>query len=342
MPLELDDNQPSNSSVDGALDDAADPTLADTGETGDAAATGADSSDAHGDSAPAGSDSIVRDVVDKSRQDASASPAEGQENGTKETDPAQEDDEEYSDVPFNKHPRFQSLLRRMKTAESEASEYRKVTDFMDQNGLTHEETAQGFVIMALMKRDPAQAWKALQPVVQQLLVAAGEVLPNDLQQRVNAGEFTEEAAREIARERARATIVENGRSFDQQLADRRAQRDLSTQLQGAADNWRRDRLRKDPGFAAKEPQLLKEVAWLIRTEGQPDSPEGVREQLERAYKGIVAPSAPRTPGAVPKIGDGAARPRPSGSSGASRNARPAPQTTRDIINNIVATSRGAV
>lgn len=339
-PFELDDK---NGSSDSSVDDALDVTLNDgagNGAVGEG--TGADSSDAQGENAEGLVDtaSIVRDVVGK-RVDgqATASPAEGSENGTdKSGQPKEEDNDGYSDVPFHKHPRFQHLIRSRDALKAPADEFGKVKTFMDENNITSEQGAEAFAIAAAINRgDAAGAWTMLKPIVQKLLLDAGEVLPPDLQARVDKGEFTPEAAAELARAQGRTRSVEAGRTFDHQRQERKQQRDSVSNLTTAASDWQADRTKKDPNFAAKMPLLQREVAYLIQTEGKPDTPEGVKAQLEKAYKAVGAGPVLRKPAnsqSVPRIGDGVRKPAPNGSSSASGNSRPAPKNTLDIIRGI--------
>lgn len=78
--------------------------------------------------------SVVRDVVGDKREDADPEPAPPAEpEVTAETPEAKEpDDEDYSDVPFHKHPRFQQLLRKEKASRENAQRYENVQNFMDQ------------------------------------------------------------------------------------------------------------------------------------------------------------------------------------------------------------------
>jgi hypothetical protein len=344
MPLPLDDNQASNSSDDVTLDDATNDQQLENGQQDDGA-VGADSSDAQGDNADQGTSGIVRDVVAKRDGQAAASPADGDEPKSEEdaTDkPKEEDDEDYSDVPFHKHPRFQHLLRKSKTFEEDAGRYRNVQTFMDENGITAQETADAFQFMAAVKQgDYAGAWNMIKPTVQELLVRAGEVLPDDLKQDVADGSISQERAVELSRERAKAKSFEQGRSFDQQRQQRSQQQQAAQQLHGTAVGWARDRARKDPQFDAKQPLLMKEVNWLQSQSrgkegfdqfGIPLTPEGVKAQLEEAYKNVTLP-APRGANGkfVPKVGDGVAKSRPTAAGGASGTARPQPKTTLDII-----------
>lgn len=270
---------------------------------------------------------IVRDVVDKRPKSDAASPAEG-EAGTKDQGEEQKkpDDDNYSDVPFHKHPRFQHLLRQKKTADIDAVRYRNVQGFLDQNGLTADEAGDMLVIGALAKTNPAEAWKQVKPWVQKLLIAAGEVLPEDVQQRVAAGEISQEAALELTRARAATQSLQATQSFREQQEARRRQQELATSIMSAAEAWEEDRKVKDPNFAAKQQPLMREVAWLQAQEGKPSTPEGVRDQLQRAYQAVNAafvPPQPKPP----------ARPamRPVTGGQVAGNQQPSQMTTLDIV-----------
>jgi hypothetical protein len=280
--------------------------------------------------------SIVRDVVEnKKDQSEAASPAEGQEAGEKPGDQdntkKEPDNENYSDVPFNKHPRFQELLRKTKVYKEDATRYQHVQTFMDENGISAEEAADGFVIMGLIKTNPQEAWKRMKPIVQQVLIAAGEVLPEDLQQRVQKGELSPDAAYEVSRSRATVQSVETGRSFQEQQSQRRQHIELANSLVNAASTWEADRRAKDPNFEAKLVPLQKELAWIQSQEGKPRTAEGVQDQLKRAYAAVVppTPAAPARPSAAQRPPQ-----RPNMSAQISGTATPKPQSTLDIIRQV--------
>jgi len=261
----------------------------------DAQAEAAASSPATGENEDKDLLSVVRDVVKESREPSEpASPAENVETKVDDQDAKKEDDEDYSDVPFNKHPRFQQLLRKAKTYEADAGRYRNVETFLTNNNLGPDEAADVLIAAALAKTDPAKCWEQIKPWVQSVLVAAGEVLPQDLQQRVAAGELSREAAMELSRTKARAQSFEAQQSFREQQEQRRTQEAAVQALTGAAQSWEQDRLAKDPNFGSKTTALQKEILFLQRQEGRPNTPEGVRDQLNRAYK-AVNDSLPRAP-----------------------------------------------
>jgi len=271
--------------------------------------------------------SIVRDVVGAEKS-AEASSAEGAEkDGQQPVDQAREEgDPEYSDVPFNKHPRFKEVLTKLKTAETDATRYRNVENFISEQGLGAEEAADLLRIGGMIKTNPVEAWKLVKPTIQKLLIAAGEVLPDDLKQRRDTGELTPEAAMEISRQRAQLQSRDVRQAFETQQTQLRQQSDLGAEIQSTVKHWHNDRQTRDPNFEAKLPLIQKEITWLQATEGRPTDPRDVQAQLDKAYKSVSdSYRPPRQTAPRPAV-----RPVPSGQTAA--NVQPAkPKTTMDII-----------
>ena len=281
--------------------------------------------------------SIVRDVVDKKAAEAkseAASPAAGEETGDSEAS-KKDGADDYSDVPFNKHPRFKAVITErnnlrgeISTLKPDAERYRNVQTFLDQNGMSAEEASELLIVGSLIKTNPVEAWTRIKPRIQALLVAAGEIVPDELQPRVQNGELSHEAALELSRARAKAEALAASQSFREQVEARRSQEAMANSLRDTAQAWADDRTTKDPNFSAKMPLLQKEITWLQSQEGKPNTPEGVKDQLARAYKAVnelgqfaaPAPPAPKPRAITPVRGGQIAG-----------NQRPAEQTTLDII-----------
>jgi hypothetical protein len=274
--------------------------------------------------------SVVRDVVSESRKDPTASPAEGEENGQSTASGASKepDDEKFSDVPFHKHPRFQQLLRQRDGLRQDADRYGNVQTFLDSHSLSGDEAANGLIIMGLMKTDPAEAWKQLLPVMKNLAIAAGEVLPDDLQQMVSAGRMDQAAALEVSRSRAGLRSMQTRQTFNEQRQQRTTQAEAVQALGRAAMDWEANRKAKDPNFASKSTLVEKEVAYLQRQEGVPNTPEGVRAMLDKAYKAVNATLKPVTP--QPQM---QRRPtlKPLTGGQVAGNQAPAPENMLDIV-----------
>lgn len=324
---EIDDTNSSDVSLDDAV-------AVEQSSAGDTAA--AVSSPAEGEQ-DADLLSVVRDVVSESRgQSASASPAEGEEG----SEAAASDDDDYADVPFNRHPRFRQVVKERRefrdklTAmerdaeplRQDAQRYQNVVGFLDQAGMTAEEAAEMLEVGGLMKTNPVEAWKRMKPVIQNLLIAAGEVLPEELQQRVSSGELSKEAAVEIARAKAAVASVQRSQSFREQREQRQRETEFSATLKGAANDWETDRRKKDPNFAAKLPEIEDAIYALQRREGKPNTAEGVREQLNKAYKIVNDRLRPVAPAPKPKA---AVRPVMGGQ--VAGNQQPAEMSTLEIV-----------
>ena len=320
---QIEDMDPSNMSD---LDESASPSPPEAGAKPAASspATGEDDNELL---------SVVRDVVKDRKVVDPASPTEGEEvqGQAAGTEPKKPDDENYSDVPFNKHPRFQQLLREAKANKQDAERYRNVDRFLFDAGLSSEEAADGLTIMGLAKTNPAEAWKQIRPWLEKLVVAAGEVIPEDLRERVAKGELTQDAALEVSKARATAASVQVAQSFRTQQEERRQATDAANAVQQAAADWEADRMAKDPNFAAKQPAIMKEVVFLQRTEGMPATREGVLDMLKRAYKVVNDTLKPTT--VAPPVRQQPVRPVTGGQ--VAGNQRPAPagkeMSTLDII-----------
>jgi hypothetical protein len=280
--------------------------------------------------------SIVRDVVAEKTEGQSESSTDGGEEAP-ETEVAsrvtkEPDDEGYTDVPFHKHPRFQHLIQERNVLRDDAVRYRNVRSFLDENGVSDAEAADALMITSLLKSDPVQAWAKMKPIVEAVLHAAGEILPQDLEQRVQAGELPRDVAVQMNRQHAQVRSLETRQQIDYQRQQSRAQREAGQRCQDAAMSWERDRQVKDPNYAAKQAEIMKEVNWLQRQQGSvPNTPDAVREMLDKAYKNVSASfkaPAPRRPAARPSsISHGA-------------DAQPAPKSTLEIIRAKTANRRG--
>lgn len=327
------------------MDASAISEIDDTVDAGQSAVTpNADSSAATGENAEPDLLSVVRDVVDKRKpDDASASPAEGSEATVEAEGAADEKAEDFSDVPFNQHPRWKQILTQRNSARAErdsfkqdAERYQNVQTYIDSQGLTADEAADMLLIAGLMKTNPVEAWKRARPVIQNLLVAAGEVLPGDIKQMVDEGKMSREAALEVSRSRAAVQSVQARSTFDTERAQQQRQREALAAFQNAAEDWQADRKLKDPNFAAKIEPLHKEILYLQHSEGKPKTPAEVKAQLDRAYKAVNAAlpkPAPKPP--VPVAKGPQARPASNGVVAAQAKADP-PNSTMDILKRVVA------
>lgn len=323
-----DELESSNQQQDAAADSANNDADAGAGDAASGSSAGADGNDA-------GLLDVVRDVVSE-RPAAAASSADGADAGDASGDAGSQgpDNENYSDVPFHKHPRFQSLISERNALRGDAERYGNVQRYLDDNNLSSEEAANALHTFARAKVDPVGAFQELKPWLQQLLVAAGEVLPDDLKERVTKGELTQDAALEVSRSRAMTKSHETRQGFDQQRQERATARSNSQNLVNTVATWESDRQKKDPNFSAKYPAIQREIAFLQQTEGKPSDKDGVLKQLQKAYeavnKNFKAPAAPPSKGGQQQRQQRPAIKPVTGGS-VNGNVRQAPKSTLDIV-----------
>lgn len=240
--------------------------------------------------------SVVKSAMEVS-DDAGSQPEEeveqeGEEgfeadaNSTGEESEITEDEDSYEDVPFNKHPRFQELVRDKNAYKVDAERYQNITNFLDENRVSADEAAAGLQIMALMKKDPVEALNALKPYVETLSQAAGYVLPDDIQSRVNDGYLDEDAGRELARAKAEA---QNERTQREALLQDQQQATQAAQLNDVAmsvTEWENRTRSTDPDYDFKQPEIDDRVRVLVATQGRPNTTQDAIAMAKQAYSEV--------------------------------------------------------
>lgn len=332
---QIEDMDPSTMSVDDAQQSGAETQQSEGAPTSSSPVTGeADTDDSLL--------SVVRDVVaqraepkDALPEDQTASQAETEDGSDAPTN--DDGDDDYADVPFAKHPRFRKVLSerrdfkaRAEAHEQDAGRYRNVQNFMDAQGLKAEEAADLLIIGGLMKTNPAEALKRARPILQQLVIAAGEhpeAYP-DLAERIQRGEINRQTAIEISRARGMQQSVQATRSFEDQRRQQQEQSNAHMAVIEAGNAWENERRAKDPNFEAKLEPFKREMAYIQMQEGKPTAGDKLVDQFNRAYKAVNANFRPAPTRAAPQQ-KRAITPVPSGQ--VAGNAAPSELSTLDIV-----------
>lgn len=246
--------------------------------------------------------SVVRDAV---KSGDTASPAKESGNppapgeATAKPDSREPDDEGFSDVPFHNHPRFRQLVQQRNQYRQAAEAYGKFTGYLDANGVTPQEAADILKIQALAKTNPSEAWTLLKPFAQQVMQAAGVILPQDLQQQVRAGKLGQAAAMEISRLRAQNASTQKAQEFQRERAMREQSQQAQQAVMTAVATAERELQGRDVDFAAKVDDLKKEIYWLQRehvtNKRGPVTPEIARQMVLDAYKTVSGRMAQVSP-----------------------------------------------
>lgn len=244
--------------------------------------------------------SVVQSVVEKSAEHSTDdsdtdSPTEeqGQQAAAEQTDGHQADD--FSKLPFNKHPRFRDLVKEKNTYkaqvaeyEADAKQYREIQRFMQTNNLTPEEVAQSLDLLAKMKSgDPAEAYELMLQRTQALAVAAGKQLPPDLEEKVEQGYIDRETAQDLHRQRVDA---ERRAELAQSQLERRSIQDQRSQVNSIANAvaaWEQATKATDPDFDLKAELVKDRVRAHVASNGMPKSADEALKLSKDAYDAVT-------------------------------------------------------
>ena len=194
--------------------------------------------------------------------------------------------EDFTDVPFHKHPRFKKVLEERNAYKENAQKFDVMQNYLTDNKLSGEEAAKGLEIMALMKADPMAALNALKPYVQNLSQAAGIVLPQDIQTRVNDGYLDEDAGREMAvlranEQRAKAQANEYAQAQQQQAAQQHI-----NSLAETVTAWEQKTRQSDPDFDLKQEEIDDRIRVMVSERGRPNTAQDAIAMAREAYEAV--------------------------------------------------------
>lgn len=221
--------------------------------------------------------------------------------------------------------------REMASIRPAADQYQAIRSFMAKNDLTDAEVADLFRAGADLKAGTPERLQAflerVTPMVQMAREVLGQAIPADLQEQVDAGEMTDQAAREFAKTRRQAELTQSRlqRQQEQQQGQQQAQAQLMRQasVTQALQSWTTQKAASDPDFARKQDAMKVIAQGLVAERGLPKTPEDAVRYAEDAYRLVGGVSAPaRQP----------TRPSPSTSASVSRaGVTPAPNSLADIV-----------
>lgn len=267
-------------------------------------------------------------------------PAEEQE------DDEDKEDDEKSPPPFDKHPRWvkrtqefneakskvTELDAKLKETEAVAQRWQDHVKFIEENDIPSQEVDQMMNFLAIVRRDPKQARRLLDPLLAQLDEVDDARMPADLIAAVKAGDVTQEMAERLWKAETQSKAGRMSGQFQAQRQARAAQA-AKDQAIGAWDLAKR---KADVDFKPKTPGA-KDGLWEIvakgwvylKTMNPPQSPQDEVRLLEQAYteaKEFVTPLRPPVTRKKPVLTS-------SRSSGAPSKT---PKTLDDVVKGVAA------
>lgn len=198
----------------------------------------------------------------------------------------EDDDGEVPDrgpVPYD---RFQKVVSQKNEFKKDSEQYQKITSYLSTNNINAEEASTGLQIMAMMKNDPIKALEALTPYMESLRQVTGDVMPDDIRNRVDDGYMDEDAGKELARARAEANQLRqaNDRVVEQQ-SQQQSQQHL-THLAQTVTAWETKTRQSDPDFELKQDEIDDRVRVLVAERGRPQTDEAAIALANEAYQQV--------------------------------------------------------
>lgn len=188
-------------------------------------------------------------------------------------------------VPFHNHPRWKEMISEREALKPRAEQYDKIMNFMQQSSLSPEEMAEGMQVMAMMKNNPLEAYKAIKSYAERLAPYAGEVLPDDIRSKVDDGFIDSETAKELAALKAEREFMAQ-RSQQAQEANARYQAEANAKaMHDAVVAWEVAEKSRDPDWSAKYEMVMDRTRILLQN-GQPKSPSEAIEIAQRALADV--------------------------------------------------------
>lgn len=247
--------------------------------------------------------------ADAVKAEADAPADAGKSDTSDETeDPSALSDEEMAKLNSRTRDRISDLLTQRRTLSDElrtskedaernrpaVENYEKIQSFMRDNDLSPRDAGEALNLAALIRSNPDEAFRRLQPVYMQLAQIAGAILPNDLAEDVRLGRITQERARELSTARAADAV-------HRQQADRQQARQQEQSQRQAADNQARhaqdmaragddlaaEKAKSDPDWKLKEPLMVTALHADIARNGMPKSAADLRTRFDAAYKDVT-------------------------------------------------------
>ena len=258
---------------------------------------------------------VVQDAMPKEEEEPSEAEETTSEEVKSETEVEEPvaDSDDWSDVPFNKHPRFRKLIaeknelkKLSEQYQGDSVQYQKIADFIAENNLTAEDAAEGFRLMSQLRNDPEEAYNLLQGHLNTIGELTGKTLPEDIQGKLDDGYLDEDAAKELSQARAslqreqylREESQKQAQVVDKQTRQNKAQAQLQ-HLTKVVQDWEATTKNSDPDFSLKKDEINDRVAALVNERGRPVTSQDVLSIANDAYTAVNERYKSRVPSRQP-------------------------------------------
>ena len=220
-------------------------------EVDETEASSSDAVETEADLLSVGQDALPTEEAETPQEETEEEVTEVESEEELEAD-AEDDSEDYSNVPFNKHPRFQKLIAEKNELKELSNKYKtdseqfnKITDFIKLNNLSAKDAVEAFKMMAALRNNPEEGYKMLQGHLERIGNVTGRNLPKDIQEKVDDGFLDEDAAKELSQARASLYRERQLREQSQQKFTNASASANESQMADAVKSWGEKTLAND-------------------------------------------------------------------------------------------------
>lgn len=213
----------------------------------------------------------------------------------------------------------------VQTLRQPADHWNRHVEYLQQNNITPDDAQALYGVGALIGRgDWKNAADAIRPYYELCLKQIGEVLPEDLQRRVDEGALAADDAHEIARAQAAANQARHQASLTEARHTQDATQQRVTSVRTALSDWETGLAQRDPDFALIRNAVNAHAKALVAERGLPPDAGTAIAWANEAYGSVRSLLQAARPAAR------ATAPRPSSVAPAAR-AAPEPRSLREAV-----------
>lgn len=223
--------------------------------------------------------------------------------GEETKDETELSEEELAKFTKGQQHRIRELAEKTKTARVEAETFKtevealkpraermdQLVGYMQKHDISPEHLDNALGLTALIQTgDYRKALPILEHLLTQVKTAAGDVLPPELQQRVDLGYLTEADAKELNRAKAGERQTQERAQREQEAQqNERAQREIeqiTTRAVSTAEAWNQEQVRTDPDWNLKRDlvtQGMENELYRLGPKGYPRTEKETRDILDK-------------------------------------------------------------
>jgi hypothetical protein len=191
--------------------------------------------------------------------------------------------------------KLQGELQRMQPSAQAADQ---VTKYLRDADISRDDFLMTLELAAAMRRgDFKTFYEGVRPYMKLAEEYLGVSLPQDLQQQVQQGHMTTQAAAMYSKERMDRAMAQTNAARQQQAlqqhqvasqqnASQQQQQYLASQVKTTVDAWEKRIAASDPDYAAKQPAVNDTMWAVVREQGPPQSADHAIKIAEEAYRRV--------------------------------------------------------